>query len=440
MDKPEPVIDFNQEMSVSDVSRLLKGVVETAFARVKIRGEISGVKKSSAGHIYFTLKDDSAVIDAVSWRGQNASFAHFINDGLEVVACGKITVYPMRSNYQIVVDSLVPYGEGALLKLLEERKKKLAEEGLFAPERKKPLPFLPKVIGVVTSPSGAVIRDIINRVSDRFPSHILLWPTAVQGQGAAEEIAAAIKGFNEIKANESSVQRPDVIIVARGGGSIEDLWPFNEEIVVRAAAESEIPLVSAVGHETDFTLIDFAADLRAPTPTGAAEMVVPVRIDLLRRVNQCAARLPDAIVGILDKAEHKIKGLVAGLPDLSGIVDVYVQKLDDKEEKLNFTIRNYMQRVTDKLAHLTRILELCSYQKVLQRGFALVFDKEKHLIDRAEKITQNQDLTLLFADGEVTVASGKKNRGSVISGNKKIKNKKTEMNANKNDVQGELLL
>ena len=432
MDKPDSIVDFNTEMSVGDVARLLKGVVEAAFARVKIRGEISGVKRSSAGHIYFTLKDDEAVLDAVSWRGQNTSFANFIKDGLEVVASGKITTYPMRSNYQIVVDSLVPAGEGALLKLLEERKKKLAAEGLFDVARKKPVPFLPKVIGVVTSPTGAVIRDIINRITDRFPLHIVVWPVAVQGQGAAEEVAAAIRGFNAI-GKDSDIPRPDVLIVARGGGSIEDLWAFNEEIVARAAAESEIPLISAVGHETDTTLIDYVSDLRAPTPTGAAEMATPVRQDLLRRVNQCGLRLPDAINGILARAKDSIRRLSAGLPDLSGLIDMYAQRLDDKEERLDTAVNNYMRHLTDKFNHLRQVLELCSYQRALERGFALVFDKDKHLLDTAEKAKDKETLRVVFADSDLWVHTFDEKGANPL----KITKKKSKT---EDDKQGELLL
>ena len=434
MEKPDSIVDFNVEMTVSDIARLLKGVVESAFARVKIRGEISGVKKSSAGHIYFTLKDEEAVIDAVSWRGQNNAFANFIKDGLEVVVTGKITTYPMRSNYQIVVDSLIPAGEGALLKLLEERKKKLAAEGLFDTARKKRIPFLPKTIGVVTSPTGAVIRDIINRITDRFPLHIIVWPVAVQGQGAAEEIAAAIKGFNAVKTT-SNMPRPDVLIVARGGGSIEDLWPFNEEVVARAAAESEIPLISAVGHETDTTLIDYVSDLRAPTPTGAAEMATPVRQELLRQVAQCGLRLPDAINGILVMAKDNVKRLSASLPDLSGLVDMYAQRLDDKEERLNSAINNFMRHLKDKFNHLSQVLELCSYQRALERGFALVFDKNQHLVDKALNAKKENTLQVLFSDGDLWVHTTNEKTEKIKKAEPKIKKAKDT-----DDKQGVLLL
>lgn len=258
-------------LTVSELSFALKRTVEEAFGRVRVRGEISSFKRAASGHLYFSLKDADALIDAVVWRGTAGGFALRPEDGMEVIATGRLTTYPGRSRYQIVIESLELAGQGALLKLIEERRKKLEAEGLFDPARKRPLPYLPEVIGVVTSPTGAVIRDILHRLADRFPRHVLIWPVLVQGEGAAQQIAAAIAGFNRL-APGGAVPRPDLLIVARGGGSLEDLMAFNEEIVVRAAAASEIPLIAAVGHETDTTLIDFAADRRAPTPTAAAEM------------------------------------------------------------------------------------------------------------------------------------------------------------------------
>ena len=258
---PGPAAEPNlAEFTVSELSLALKRTVEEAFGQVRVRGEISGFKRAGSGHLYFALKDEKAVLDAVCWRG--TALATTPADGLEVICTGRITTYPGRSRYQIIVEEMEVAGEGALLKLLEERRKKLAEEGLFDPVRKKPLPYLPDRIGVVSSPTGAVIRDILHRLSDRFPRPVLLWPVLVQGEGAAAEIAAAITGFNRLK-KDGKIPRPDVLIVARGGGSLEDLWAFNEESVVRAAAASKIPLISAVGHETDTTLIDFAADVRA---------------------------------------------------------------------------------------------------------------------------------------------------------------------------------
>ena len=273
--KPEGI----KEYTVSEISAEIKKCVETRFAHVRIKGEIFGCKRADSGHYYLSLKDENAIIAAVCWRGIAAGLKFKPEDGLEVIATGKITTFAGKSSYQLVIEEMEISGTGALLKLLEERKKQFAAEGLFDTAHKKPIPFLPQTIGVVTSASGAVIRDIIHRVRDRFPSHILLWPTPVQGEGAAEKIAAAINGFNALP-QDGNITRPDVIIVARGGGSLEDLWPFNEEIVIRAVYNSEIPIISAVGHETDTMLIDYVSDKRAPTPTGAAEFAVPVKAEL----------------------------------------------------------------------------------------------------------------------------------------------------------------
>ncbi|KJS45908.1 MAG: exodeoxyribonuclease VII large subunit, partial [Rhodospirillaceae bacterium BRH_c57] len=276
--------------TVSELSSDLKRTVEDTFGFVRVRGEISQPKLAGSGHCYLRLKDENACIDGIVWRGAYGKLAVKPEEGLEVIVTGRLTTYPQRSSYQIVIESMELAGEGALLKLLEERRRRLTAEGLFAPERKKPLPFLPRVIGVVTSPTGAVIRDILHRLNDRFPLHVLVWPVLVQGDAAAGQVAAAVEGFNRLTAG-GKVPRPDLLIVARGGGSLEDLMAFNEEIVVRAVAASDIPVISAVGHETDTTLCDFAADLRAPTPTGAAEMAVPVRLDLLAQVRDDASRL-----------------------------------------------------------------------------------------------------------------------------------------------------
>src|SRR5919112_5673962 len=281
------------EWSVSDLAGALKRTLEDAFGHVRLRGEVSGYRgPHSSGHAYFCIKDQNARIDAVIWKGSFARLRIKPEEGMEVIASGRITTFPGSSKYQIVVEALEPAGIGALMALLEARRRKLDAEGLFAAERKRDLPFLPQVVGVVTSPTGAVIRDILHRLDDRFPRRVLVWPVRVQGESCADEVAAAIRGFNAL-ATDGAIPRPDVLIVARGGGSIEDLWGFNEEIVVRAAAESAIPLVSAVGHETDTTLIDHAADVRAPTPTAAAEMVVPVRRDLLVQ-----------LAGLADRQEH----------------------------------------------------------------------------------------------------------------------------------------
>src|ERR1700736_5837751 len=279
----EPARSNLPEYTVSELSLALKRSIEDGFSHVRVRGEVSGFKRHGSGHCYFALKDAEAVLDAVCWRQTAIRLPIKPEDGMEVVCTGRLTTSPGRSKYQLVIDSIELAGIGALLKILEDRRQRLAAEGLFVAERKKKLPFLPGVIGIVTSPSGAVIRDILHRLADRFPRHVLVWPVAVQGDGAAAQVAAAIAGFNAIP-EHGPVPRPDILIVARGGGSLEDLWAFNEEIVVRAAATSTIPLISAVGHETDTTLIDHAADRRAPTPTAAAEMAVPVRLDLLAEV------------------------------------------------------------------------------------------------------------------------------------------------------------
>src|ERR1700676_5147702 len=279
-----------REWTVSELSVALRKTVEDAFGYVRVRGEISGYRgPHSSGHCYFALKDEGAKIEAVVWKGVYGRIRIKPEEGLEVIVCGRLTTYPGQSKYQIVVETLEPAGLGALMALIEERKKKLAAEGLFDAARKQLLPFLPQVIGVVTSPTGAVIRDILHRLADRFPRHVVVWGVRVQGEGSAEQVAAAIRGFNALPPG-GPIARPDLLIVARGGGSLEDLWSFNEEIVVRAAAESMIPLISAVGHETDITLIDFAADKRAPTPTAAAEMAVPVRAELFVEVATLARR------------------------------------------------------------------------------------------------------------------------------------------------------
>ncbi|MBV9198707.1 MAG: exodeoxyribonuclease VII large subunit, partial [Alphaproteobacteria bacterium] len=285
-----PVRTNLTEYTVSELARALKRSIEENFAYVRVRGEITGWKRHSSGHCYLCLKDSEAVLDAVCWRTTAMRLGIRPEDGMEVVCSGRLTTFPGRSKYQLIIETIELAGIGALLKLLEDRRRRLAAEGLFAPERKKQLPYLPEVIGIVTSPSGAVIRDVLHRLSDRFPRRVLLWPVAVQGEGAAAQVAAAITGFNRL-AEGGAVPRPQLIIVARGGGSLEDLMPFNEEIVVRAAAASKIPLISAVGHETDTTLIDHASDWRAPTPTAAAEMAVPVRLDLIADLGGKSSRL-----------------------------------------------------------------------------------------------------------------------------------------------------
>jgi exodeoxyribonuclease VII large subunit len=331
---PEPAPSNAPEWSVSDLAGALKRTLEDAFGFVRVRGEISNYRgPHSSGHAYFCLKDQGARIDAVIWKGNFQRLRIKPQEGLEVIATGRITTYPGKSTYQIVIEAIEPAGIGALMALLEERRRKLTAEGLFALERKRKLPFLPEVVGVITSPTGAVIRDILHRLADRFPRHVLVWPVRVQGETSADEVAAAIRGFNALPA-DGPIPRPDVLIVARGGGSLEDLWGFNEEIVVRAAAESDIPLVAAVGHETDWTLIDLAADMRAPTPTGAAEMTVPVRSELLASVNDLARRHAEAVLRGLERRRVELRSAARALPAPDALFATQRQRLDLASAKL----------------------------------------------------------------------------------------------------------
>ena len=428
-------------LSVSEVAGALKATIEGAFPLVRVRGEISGFKRAASGHIYFALKDSEAVLNTVAWRGSAARLGVSPEDGMDVVATGRLTTYPGRSQYQLVVERLELAGQGALLKLLEERKRKLLAEGLFAAERKRKIPYLPDVIGVVTSPTGAVIRDILHRLDERFPRRVLLWPVRVQGEGAAEEVAAAIQGFNRLPAG-GPVPRPDVLIVARGGGSIEDLWAFNEEIVVRAAAASRIPLISAVGHETDTTLIDFAADVRAPTPTAAAEMAVPVRAELRGRVSENGTRLAQAIERLAAERGTRLADLARALLRLPALVEERAQRLDEWTERLAHGLRVGFERQTAKLKELalrlpspaerivraeglltaeTRalrsalqaalkaaaarlaqagaLLDSVSYRSVLARGYAVVRRVDGSALSAAAAIFKGDRLTLEFHDG-----------------------------------------
>ncbi|WP_099866441.1 exodeoxyribonuclease VII large subunit [Pararhizobium haloflavum] len=322
------------EYSVSEISGSIKRTVEDAFGHVRIRGEISGYRgPHSSGHAYFAMKDDRARIEAVIWRGAFSKLKFKPEEGMEMIATGKVTTYPGSSKYQIVIESLEPAGAGALMALLEERRKTLAGEGLFDEDRKKPLPFMPKVIGVVTSPTGAVIRDILHRIRDRFPVHVVVWPVRVQGETTGMEVANAIHGFNAL-AVDGPIARPDLIIVARGGGSLEDLWGFNDEAAVRAAAASAIPLISAVGHETDWTLIDHAADRRAPTPTGAAEMAVPVRADLEAALAQYGARLAGCVSRHLDQRRQSLRQTARALPSIDMLFALPRRRFDEAAGKL----------------------------------------------------------------------------------------------------------
>jgi len=432
------------EYTVSELAFALKRTVEDAYGLVRLRGEISGYRGPHAsGHCYFTLKDEKACIEAVVWRSTFGRLKFKPEEGLEVVAKGKITTYPDRSKYQIVIDTIEPAGVGALMALLEQRKKKLAEEGLFDEARKKPLPFLPRLIGVVTSPTGAVIRDILHRLEDRFPSHVLVWPVRVQGDTCADEIAAAIQGFN----GESSIlARPDLIIIARGGGSLEDLWGFNEEIVVRAASESAIPLISAVGHETDWTLIDLVADHRAPTPTAAAERAVPVRSELFIAVRTFGVRGAGMLRRGLENWRSRFTASARGLPRRADIFGLPRQRLDTasgrlprallanavahrsgleragsrlrphlvahaatkgREQLIRFdrargrALHALVDRTRRRLDNQSKLLSTLGYQNVLARGFTLVRAADGTMLRSADAVSPGEALDIEFADGHV---------------------------------------
>lgn len=413
-------------LSVSEISALLKRTVEDRFGFVRVRGEISGLKRAASGHVYLTLKDEGARLDAVMWRGTAQRLGFQAEDGLEVIATGKLTTYPGRSNYQIVIERMEVAGEGALLALLARNKARFEAEGLFAPDRKRRLPFLPRVIGVVTSPTGAVIRDILHRLADRFPSHVVVWPVLVQGQGAAEQVAAAVRGFSALPA-AGPVPRPDLVIVARGGGSIEDLWAFNEEVVVRAIAESTIPTISAVGHETDTTLADFAADLRAPTPTAAAELAVPVRETLLGQLGELGLRQRRAVARPVQLGRERLAARAERLPAPAALLAPQAQRLDEQGERLRRALgerthlaRAALQQVAgrlslpllsarldrarDRLEALARLAASLDPDRVLQRGYARVTAADgRTLVSRAAAAGEPA-LTLHFADGALAVA------------------------------------
>jgi len=322
------------EFTVSEISQAVKRSIEDEFGHVRVRGEVGRISRPGSGHVYFDLKDERSVISAVGWKGVASRWRYQPEQGLEVIATGRLTTFPGQSKYQIVVESIEPAGVGALMALLEERRKKLAGEGLFDEDRKQKLPFLPRVIGVVTSPTGAVIRDILHRLEDRFPTHVVVWPVRVQGESCAREVANAVEGFNMLPPG-GPITRPDLIVVARGGGSIEDLWGFNEEIVARAISESELPIISAIGHETDFTLADFAADVRAPTPTGAAEIAVPVRADLLASVDNLGTRQRGALRNLYRSYRDRLRAAGAGLPRPGEILGEARQRFDMASTRLD---------------------------------------------------------------------------------------------------------
>jgi exodeoxyribonuclease VII large subunit len=389
--------DNSPPLSVTELSGALKRTIENAFGQVRVRGEISGFKRHSSGHCYFTLKDENACIDAVIWRTSAATLAFRPEDGAEVIATGKLTTYPGRSKYQVVVDRMELAGEGALLALLERRRKALAAEGLFDASRKRRLPFLPQVIGVVTSPTGAVIRDIIHRLEDRCPTRVIVWPVPVQGEGAAEKIAAAIRAFPAVD------PRPDLLIIARGGGSIEELWPFNEEEVVRAAAESPIPLISAVGHETDTTLIDHAADLRAPTPTAAAELAVPVRAELLVQLSELAHRARHCLSRRSERCRERFGEVAGRLPrSLSARAGAARADLNLVAGRLRRELLDQrVIRLSEKLAALWSMAELSHPDRPLSRGFARITNRKGQTLIHARGAREARLLTLHFADGPV---------------------------------------
>ena len=455
------------EYSVSEISQAVKRTLEGNFEHVRVRGEVGRPNYHGSGHLYFTLKDDSASLDGVCWRGTVGRLGLQLEEGMEVVCTGRISSYPRSSRYQIVVESVELAGEGALLKLLEDRRKRLAAEGLFEEDRKKDIPFLPEIIGVVTSPTGAVIRDILHRLADRFPRRVILWPVPVQGEGADARVAAAIEGFNALDPGDP-VPRPDVLIVARGGGSLEDLWTFNEEPVVRAAAASEIPLISAIGHETDTTLIDFAADRRAPTPTAAAEMAVPVRADLRTQILDIERRTGAAIDRVLRDGARAVEGFARGLPRPDRLLEQANQAVDDQSDRLRNGLANLLaargagveraaagirspadqvaragervggfgerllsaiearmenarsryaatdaaRRMTgsvrrregasaERLASLAAMLDSLSYERVLERGFAVVRDESGLPVARASDTTPGSAIEIQFSDARL---------------------------------------
>lgn len=441
----EPVPN-NPEFTVSEISRAVKRTVEDAFGYVRVRGEISGYRgPHSSGHAYFSLKDDKARLEAVVWRGVFGKLKFKPEEGLEVIATGKLTTFPGSSKYQIVIESLEPAGAGALMALLEERRKKLAAEGLFDDARKSPLPYLPRVIGVVTSPTGAVIRDILHRLADRFPVHVQVWPVRVQGETSAAEVAAAIAGFNALPVN-GPIKRPDLLIVARGGGSLEDLWSFNEEIVVRAAAASSIPLISAVGHETDWTLLDHAADRRAPTPTGAAEMAVPVRSELLAAVEGISGRLIGSTLRSIEGQRRELRAAARGLPRAEDLFAIPRRTFDELSSRLGRALvansqihrtqlaqvaarlspgnlARLIERSGEKLAEISargaraverrveqrkerlnaldQLLRTLNYENVLTRGFAVVRDASGMPLPSTKAVTPGAALEIQFQDGRV---------------------------------------
>jgi exodeoxyribonuclease VII large subunit len=414
--------------SVSELAFRLKRTVEDAFGFVRVRGEISGWKRAASGHCYLCLKDEKAVLDGVMWKATAAALPFRPEDGIEVVATGKLTTYPGRSRYQIIIERLELAGQGALMALLDKRRRALAAEGLFDAGRKRPLPFQPQVIGVVTSPTGAVIRDILHRLDDRCPCHVIVWPVPVQGEGAAAQIAAAVRGFNAL-ASGGPIARPDLLIVARGGGSIEDLWAFNEEEVVRAVAASDIPVISAVGHETDTSLCDFAADVRAPTPTAAAEMAVPVRGDLLGQLRELGHRIERCARRTIERSVEQLEAGLRRWPEREALLAPQRQRLDDFADRLPRALRTELSqaraalgqkagalrpgllraahlRAKERLEALWRVAELAHPNRPLERGYARVEDQGGRTLISAAAARAAGRLRLIFADGDVEASAG----------------------------------
>ncbi|MDB5663643.1 exodeoxyribonuclease VII large subunit [Cypionkella sp.] len=386
-DTPAP--SNSPEFTVSELAGAVKKVIEGEFGLVRVRGEVGRISRPASGHLYFALKDDRASLDAVSWKGQVAKMQVRPEEGMEVIATGRMTTFPGQSKYQLIVDDVAPAGAGALMAMLEKRKAALGLEGLFDPARKKPIPYLPHVIGVVTSPSGAVIRDILHRLRDRFPRHVLIWPVAVQGQNCAAEVAAAIKGFNALTPG-GPIPRPDLIIVARGGGSLEDLWGFNEEIVVRAAAASQIPLISAVGHETDTTLIDYASDLRAPTPTAAAELAVPVRLDLIATLDALTARQSRGIAQTLQRRDQRLRDLTRALPRLETLLATPRQRLDAAGQRLGGALGMAASKKRSTYAHIASRLRPEALLTLIARRAEALNNTQLRLNDRTIRATERK--------------------------------------------------
>ncbi|MEQ8300991.1 MAG: exodeoxyribonuclease VII large subunit [Hyphomonas sp.] len=438
---PDSPVSNDHAVSVSELAASLKRTIESNFDHVVVRGELGRVTIARSGHMYADIKDEKAVLNTIMWKGQVDKLPFRPEEGLEVIATGRLSIYEGRSNYQLIASSMRPAGAGALMQLLEERKKKLAAEGLFDASHKKKLPYLPRTIGVITSPTGAVIRDILHRIQDRFPVRVIVWPALVQGDAAAAQVTAGIKGFNAM----TGADRPDVLIVARGGGSIEDLWPFNEEIVVRAAFESEIPLISAVGHETDTTLIDYVSDARAPTPTGAAEIAVPVRSELLlnieenagrlkralarrtarsrdalraarmprpetllqskrQRLDYAAANLPRATRALIERSRSRLAAAQISPAGLKADIRRSRQSLRETAIRARPALMRLIERRKVSLVSQGKLLETLSYHATLSRGYAIVRGQDGKLIRSSAVAETSATLRVSFSDGDVIAA------------------------------------